>query len=131
VRASHGVDANGVFVRDQDFDPQRDAVRRVRYVSPEELAKKLRSAQPPLIIDVREPEELDSELGRLPGAVNIPLGQLQPRLGELSTQTAKDIVLACRSGRRSEAAAQIIQESGLKRIFVLRGGMIGWREANQ
>lgn len=106
-------------------------MHRIQYVSPEELAKKLRSAQAPRILDVREPGEQSGELGRLPGAVNIPLGKLQLRLGELSTQIPKDIVLVCRSGRRSEAAAQILQESGFKRVFVLNGGMIKWREANQ
>jgi rhodanese-related sulfurtransferase len=119
-----------VPVRDNDFDPQHTAIPRIRYVSPEELAKKLRSAQAPLVLDVREPEELEGELGRLPGSVNIPLRELPKRLGELSAQIPREIVLVCRSGRRSEAAAQIIRESGFKRIFVLRGGMLAWREAN-
>jgi rhodanese-related sulfurtransferase len=118
-------------VRDQDFDPQPNAGPEIQYVSPEELAKKIRSAAAPLVLDVREPEELDSDLGRLPGATNIPLSHLQQRLSELSTKIAKDIVLVCRSGRRSQAAARILLESGFKRIFVLRDGMIGWRKANQ
>ena len=118
-------------VREQDFNRQPNAVPQIQYVSPEELARKIRSAGAPLVLDVREPEELDGGLGRVSGAMNVPLSRLQQRLGELSAHMAKDIVLVCRSGRRSEAAARILLESGFTRIFVLRGGMIGWREVNK
>jgi rhodanese-related sulfurtransferase len=115
-----------------DTDLQRDNVQaRLFYVSPEELARKLRSDQAPLVLDVRDPSELGGELGQLPGALNIPLGQLHQRAGELSTRERRDIVVVCRTGKRSEAAARILQDLGFDRVFVLKGGMTAWREAHR
>lgn len=101
------------------------------YLSPEELARRLRSDLAPLVLDVRDPSELGGELGQLSGALNIPLGQLQQRAGELSMQQRRDIVVVCRTGKRSEAAARILQDSGFHRVFVLKGGMTAWRDAHR
>jgi 3-mercaptopyruvate sulfurtransferase SseA len=70
-----------------DTDLPRDKSQEgLFYVSPEELARRLRSDRAPLVLDVRDPNELEGELGQLPGALNIPLGQLQQRIGELSSE---------------------------------------------
>jgi rhodanese-related sulfurtransferase len=115
-----------------DTDLPRDKLQEgLFYVSPEELARRLRSDRAPLVLDVRDPNELERELGQLPGALNIPLGQLQQRIGELSTHKRRDIVAVCRTGRRSEAAARILQDSGFERVFVLKGGMTAWRDAHR
>jgi len=114
-----------------DTDLPRDKLQEgLSYLSPEELARRLRSDRTPLVLDVRDPNELEGELGQLPGALNIPLGQLQQRVGELSTQEGRDIVVVCvcRTGRRSEAAARILRDSGFDRVFVLKGGMMAWRD---
>jgi rhodanese-related sulfurtransferase len=113
-------------------DTARDKLQDgLSYLSPEELARKLDSDPALLVCDVRDPDELEGELGQLPGARNIPLGQLQPRIGELSTHKRRDIVAVCRTGRRSEAAARILQDSGFERVFVLKGGMTAWRDAHR
>jgi rhodanese-related sulfurtransferase len=113
-------------------DTARDKLQDgLSYLSPEELARKLDSDPALLVLDVRDPNELEGELGQLPGALNIPLGQLQPRIGELSTHKRRDIVAVCRTGRRSEAAARILQDSGFERVFVLKGGMPAWRDAHR
>jgi phage shock protein E len=104
---------------------------RLVYLSPDQLAERLRGEPAPLVLDVRDPQELDGELGKLSGAVNVPLTQLKQRLGELSTYKLEHIVVVCRTGRRSEAAARILQESGFERVFVLKGGMTAWRNAHQ
>jgi rhodanese-related sulfurtransferase len=115
-----------------DTDLLRDKSQEgLFYVSPQELARRLRSDGAPLVLDVRDPNELEGELGQLPGALNIPLGQLQQRIGELSTHKTLDIVVVCRSGRRSEAAARILQDSGFDRVFVLKGGMMAWRDTHR
>ncbi|MEI7827271.1 MAG: rhodanese-like domain-containing protein [Euryarchaeota archaeon] len=46
-----------------------------------ELARRLKEEPTPFVLDVRDPHELEGELGQLPGAVNVPLKQLQQRLG--------------------------------------------------
>lgn len=103
---------------------------RFIFISPGELARRLRAEPAPLVLDVRDPQELKGELGELPEAVNMPLAQLEKRLGELAIKERQDIVVVCRTGKRSEAAARILQKSGFERVFVLKGGMIAWHKAH-
>ena len=113
-------------------DTARDKLQDgLSYLSPEELARRLDSDPALLVCDVRNPDELGGELGQLPGSLNIPLGQLQQRVGELSTHKTRDIVVVCRTGKRSEAAARILRDSGFERVFVLKGGMTAWRDAHR
>jgi NADPH-dependent 2,4-dienoyl-CoA reductase/sulfur reductase-like enzyme/rhodanese-related sulfurtransferase len=62
------------------------------------------------LLDVREPAELAVE--QAPGAVNIPLGQLRSRLGELPRD--QDILVICRSGQRAYYATRILLQNGFK-----------------
>jgi adenylyltransferase/sulfurtransferase len=113
-------------------DTARDKLHDgLSYLSPEELARRLDSDPALLVCDVRNPDELGGELGQLPGSLNIPLGQLQQRVGELSTHKTRDIVVVCRTGKRSETAARILRDSGFERVFVLKGGMTTWRDAHR
>jgi rhodanese-related sulfurtransferase len=115
-----------------DTDLPRDNVQQgLFYVSPEQLARRLRSDRAPLVLDVRDPPELGGELGQLSGALNIPLGQLKQRVGELSAHKSRDIVVVCRTGRRSEAAARLLQDMGFERVSILKGGMTAWRDAHR
>lgn len=77
------------------------------------------------LIDVREPGEVAE--GSLPGAVNIPLGDLPARVGELDPN--RRVVLLCRSGGRSGQAAEFLSGSGFGDVVNLAGGMLGWAEA--
>lgn len=72
------------------------------------------------LVDVREPHEVAQ--GTLPDAVNIPLGDLANRVGELDTD--RRVVLLCRSGGRSANAAQFLTRSGFGDVFNLAGGML-------
>lgn len=118
-------------VADNNLDLGDKSENRLVYLSPDHLAQRLQAEPAPLVLDVRDPQELDGELGKLSGAVNVPLTKLKQRLGELSTYKLEDIVVVCRTGRRSEAAARILQESGFERVFVLKGGMTAWRNAHR
>ena len=77
------------------------------------------SARNGLLLDVREPVELAVE--SVPGAVNIPLGQLRARLGELSRD--REILVICRSGQRAYYATRILLQNGFK-ARNLGGGML-------
>ena len=72
------------------------------------------------LIDVREPDEVAA--GTLPGAVNIPLGSLEDRVAELDP--ARRVVLLCRSGGRSTAAAEFLTAGGFVDVVNLAGGML-------
>jgi len=113
-------------------DTARDNLQNgLSYLSPEELARRLDSDPALQVCDVRNPDELRGELEQLPGSLNIPLGQLQQRVGELSAHKTRDIVVVCRTGKRSETAARILRDLGFERVFVLKGGMTAWRDAHR
>jgi NADPH-dependent 2,4-dienoyl-CoA reductase/sulfur reductase-like enzyme/rhodanese-related sulfurtransferase len=77
------------------------------------------SADKGFLLDVREPVELAVE--QAPGAVNIPLGQLRSRLGELPRD--KEILVICRSGQRAYYAQRMLLQNGFN-ARTLSGGML-------
>ena len=76
-----------------------------------------------LLLDVRQPEEY--EAGHIPGAMLIPLGELEARQEELERD--KKIITYCRSGRRSMAAAIALCGLGFRDVHNLEGGILTWR----
>lgn len=74
------------------------------------------------LLDVRTPAEFSG--GHIPGAVNIPIDDLERRLGELEPKE-RPIVVYCQSGVRSAHATQILEGAGHARVYDL-GGMSDW-----
>ena len=91
-------------------------------VQPQWLEENLGAAQ---VLDVREPDEFDGPLGRIPGATLIPLGQLAGRTGELAVE--RPVVAVCRAGGRSAQATKILRRAGFTKVANLAGGMLRWR----
>ncbi|PKN94164.1 MAG: molybdenum cofactor biosynthesis protein MoeB [Chloroflexi bacterium HGW-Chloroflexi-6] len=87
-----------------------------------QLASRLKDENPPLLLDVREPHEL--QISALAGAVNIPLGMLAARLSELDS--AREMVVLCKSGSRSARALELLASAGFKRVKNLQGGINAW-----
>jgi glyoxylase-like metal-dependent hydrolase (beta-lactamase superfamily II)/rhodanese-related sulfurtransferase len=77
------------------------------------------------VLDVREPEEFTGPLGRIPGAVLIPLGELAGRSSELKKD--QPVVAVCRAGGRSAQATIMLQQAGFTKVANLPGGMLRWR----
>ncbi len=75
------------------------------------------------LVDVRTPGEFSG--GALPGAVNIPLDQLAGRVGELTKEPTKPVVVYCASGMRSGQAKRLLSGAGLAKVYDL-GGMGRW-----
>ena len=77
-----------------------------------------------LLVDVRQPDEYAK--GHIPGAILIPLGELPDRLQELPVD--KDIVVYCRSGKRSKGAAIFIGSRPYVAgtVFNMAGGILAW-----
>ena len=84
-----------------------------------------------LIIDVREPGEFDA--GRLPGAINLPRGVLEFKIGDNPTLTNKDtsILLYCKTGGRAALAALNLQRMGYAHVQSMTGGYDAWIAAGQ
>src|ERR1700736_3064643 len=79
----------------------------------------------PLLVDVREVVEFTA--GHLQGSVNIPLGQLPQRLGEVAPHPRP--VFICRSGGRSLAACQLALGAQIASPANLEGGLLAWARA--
>ena len=97
---------------------------KVPEVSPEELRGLLASEDPPLLVDVREPEEW--AISQIAGSLAIPKAQLPDRVGELTS--ARSVVVYCRSGGRSSEAVRTLLELGFSNVRNLRGGINAWAE---
>ncbi|MCY0892883.1 MAG: rhodanese-like domain-containing protein [Acidibacillus sp.] len=89
---------------------------------PIDVKERLKENKNLQIIDVREPYEYNS--GHIPGAISIPLGQLQERHSEIDKNS--EAVIVCLSGGRSSSACNFLQSAGFKNIYNLMGGMSGW-----
>ena len=78
-----------------------------------------------LLIDVREPNEVAAEA--YPNAVVLPLSSFDP--SDIPDPKGKQVVFACRSGRRSVTASLAAQAEGLPYDKHLAGGILGWKAA--
>lgn len=87
-----------------------------------QLAGELATAEPPRLVDVREPHEW--AIVRLPDAALIPLGELPDRLGELDPRAP--IVTYCHRGVRSQRAREILAGAGFGNVRSLAGGIDAW-----
>jgi len=80
------------------------------------------------LIDVREPDELEGELGSLYGVENVPLEKLEAAMRDADDdQRAQPTVLVCRSGNRSATAARMLEELGFTKVASMAGGMKAYR----
>lgn len=94
-------------------------------VSPEQVLASSASATPPVVLDVRTPDEFAS--GHVPGALNIPIDQLAARTGELDPQ--REVVVYCERGPRARKAADALVAAGFSVVKLLSGHMSAWRVA--
>lgn len=99
--------------------------RSVKGISPRELHGMMQKGDQLFLLDVRQPLEL-REAGTIPGVVNIPLGELQRRVGELPEDHDATIISICRSGARSMSAAYFLADLGYKNVYNLDGGTMAW-----
>lgn len=103
---------------------ETSAIERAAYLNIQafELKAMLSQAQPPVVLDVREPSEYAE--GHIPNAVLLPLGTLEKDPPKLPKENP--VVTVCRSGRRSAIAADILTRAGFTKVYNLSGGMLAW-----
>lgn len=82
---------------------------------------------PVTVIDVRTREEY--ALGHVPGAVNIPIDELEGRVSELESYRKQDLYLICAVGGRSSRATRLLADKGFERPINVDGGTNGWQSA--
>jgi len=95
-------------------------------ITPTELKARIDGGDVPALVDVREYYEADiADLPEL-DQVRIPTAEFAARYEELDR--GQELVLYCRSGRRSAWAAQVLLGHGFDRVLNLKGGVLAWRE---
>jgi len=92
-------------------------------VGVKELKRRLDAGEDVLVLDVREPHEF--KICNI-GGLLIPLGELAARVHELDS--ARDIVVHCRTGVRSAQAVEFLQDAGFERVWNLKGGIHAWSD---
>ncbi len=112
-----------------------EALTRVKEIMPWDLQKRLAAGDAPLLLDVREPAEFAAL--HIPGSINVPRGVLEQScewdydetVPELAAGRQREIVVICRSGKRSVLAADVMQQMGFANVVSLRLGIRGWNDA--
>lgn len=102
------------------------SVRGSRGISPAQ-ATQLINREDAAVIDVRDAAEFAA--GHLLNAINIPLGELDKRIGELDKLKDKPVILNCQSGGRSSSGCDILRKAGFTQVHNLEGGIAAWEQA--
>jgi rhodanese-related sulfurtransferase len=116
-------------------DLVNEALARVNEVTPWDFGRRYQAGDVPLLLDIREPAEFETM--RIPGSINVPRGILEQScewdydetVPELASDREREIVVICRSGKRSVLAADVMQQMGFSNVVSLKLGIRGWNDA--
>jgi len=97
-------------------------------ITVKELKTQIKENHDLVILDVRNPQELVGPLGKIDGVINIPVQELEKRIGELNKYKNKEIAVICRTGHRSGIATKILLKHGFTKVENVEGGMSAFRE---
>ncbi len=112
--SSHGVTLQGA-----------QEIEGIPQISVEQLKSRIENGDKPFVLDVREPHEY--AIVNL-GAPLIPVGQIGQRLHELPASKDTEIVVHCKTGGRSQKAAQELKANGYTNVKNLAGGITAWAD---
>jgi sulfur-carrier protein adenylyltransferase/sulfurtransferase len=108
-------------------DPVQAAKRQIEEVTPEQVLEMQANGEDVVYLDVREPREWN--LGRLPRAVHLPLGNLEYKVGDLIDRDRR-VVVYCARGNRSALAALAMKRMGYDKVTSMARGITGWADVN-
>jgi rhodanese-related sulfurtransferase len=94
-------------------------------ISVSELKRRVDAGEQLLVLDVREPSELQK--AALPFATPIPMGEIAGRIGELPHD--RTIAVLCHGGVRSARVTQFLQQNGYEKAINVAGGIDAWSRA--
>ncbi len=109
-------------IRGEEAPPQE--IQQSEEITVQELKARMDKGEKLTVIDVREPYEFS--IARIPGTKLIPLGQIAERSGELNPD--EEIILHCRSGKRSADALNQLKAKGFHNLKNLTGGILAWSD---
>lgn len=111
-----------------------DCLDRVQEIFPWDLIDEIDAGKNIFLVDVSEPREFS--LAHIPNSLNVPRGILESAceydydetVPELAGGKARDIVMICRSGKRSVLAADTLLKMGFTKVRSLKTGLRGWND---
>ena len=101
---------------------------KIAWIETDELQRQMTDGAALAILDVRGPDEFVGGLGHIPGAVNIPVGDIASRLIEIKALGDKPVIMVCKTDKRSARAAEFLRDENFADVRVLRGGMERWNQ---
>ncbi len=104
-----------------------DSVGGVKGLSPAE-ATRLMNHEDALLLDLRGKADYDK--GHILNARHVPGASLEEQLKKLKVDPGKPVVLYCANGQESQRMGRKIMQAGYERVYLIKGGISGWREAN-
>jgi rhodanese-related sulfurtransferase len=97
-------------------------------MTPAEVKARLGTPRAPRLVDLRKPVEFG--VAHLPGAVNIPIAELERRLDEVRPAKGQDLVIYCLDGNRTRQAEPILYANNIDNFYHLEGSLEGWLQKN-
>lgn len=94
-------------------------------ITVQELKQRMDAGEDLHLLDVRNPDEYEADNI---GAKLIPLGDLPHSLDEIEDWKDEEVIVHCRSGKRSAMAQQILEQAGFTNVRNVTGGMLAWNE---
>jgi len=94
-------------------------------ITAEELKQRIESGEAINLIDVREDYEYEADNI---GGLLIPLGDLPNRLSEIEELKNEEVLVHCRSGKRSETAQRYLESQGFTNVRNVIGGILAYNE---
>jgi rhodanese-related sulfurtransferase len=99
----------------------------MKNITVDELKQKLDSGEKLALLDVREPYEFAE--GFIAGGKLVPLGKIQTmQIEEIEDLKDEEVIIYCRSGRRSMMACMVLDQLGFKDTGNVEGGILAWEE---
>jgi rhodanese-related sulfurtransferase len=114
-----------------------EAREQVEVLSPQDAQKTMQDDPKVVVVDVREAEDI-AGTGKVPGAVNIPLGMLPLRADTELPENLRDarlqdrstpVITTCGGGGQAALAAKTLKDMGFTNVSMIDGGTRGWKEA--
>jgi hydroxyacylglutathione hydrolase len=96
-------------------------------MQPEELLKRIKLNQAPVIIDVRHGFEYNN--GHIPGAIHAPTWKILFRLAHIPADKNAELVVTCELGPRAQIVRTLLKAFGYRNVALLEGHMARWRKS--
>ena len=95
-------------------------------ISPKQ-ASEMYAEQKAVIVDVRDDSEWNEQ--HIPGAIHIPLAQLNGRISEIKQYKDTPVITQCKAGGRSAKALEVLKSVGFTKVYNMDGGIMAWDKA--